>query len=364
MILHLVFPLCGCAPGRSRRFSTSLLGWLAAILTIAAASVLVAADRQEAAAKQSPSSAGECQTFRVRDQDQIWLVSTRHLGCPPGGKYEPAFQVWRYEKGVWQPRSEADFFAEDATGLVTPLYIHGNQIDAGLASSYGLSVYFQIVGKLESELPARFVIWSWPSDKIRGPLRDVRDKAARSDTDAYYLGCFLARMRPDVRVGVFGYSFGARIASGAMHLLGGGSLCGSILPSPSRPQVRVVMWAAAEHNHWYLPNQFHSEALGAADAWFVTVNCCDPILARYRWIDKCGDPAAVGYAGIYGRNLLPAEVNARIEEVNVSNIAGGEHNWRSYLYSLYIQGRTREYVLWHALDSEPTRPAGALTAAK
>src|SRR4029453_644649 len=134
MILHLVFPLR--APWRPRRLSTSLMGWLAAILTIAAAGVLVAADRQEAAANQSPSSAGECQTFRVRNQDQIWLVSTRHLGCPPGGKYEPAFQVWRYEKGIWQPRSEADFFAEDAAGLVTPLYIHGNQIDAGLASSY------------------------------------------------------------------------------------------------------------------------------------------------------------------------------------------------------------------------------------
>jgi hypothetical protein len=372
MILHLVFLLSSGGLWGSRRHWISPVGKLAAALTLALAGVVVAADQPPAASssgpsaaeKQSPPAGKECLTFRVREQDQIWLVSTRHLGCVLGGKYEPALQVWRYEQGYWQPRTEADFFAEDSAELVTPIYIHGNRIDSGLASSYGLSVYFQIVGKLDNEPPTRFVIWSWPSDQIKGPLRDVRAKAERSDVDAYYFGRFLSRMRPDVRVGVLGFSYGARIASGAMHLLGGGSLCGWVVPSPSSPQVRVAMWAAAEHNNWYLPSQFHSEALAAADAWFVTVNCCDPILARYRFIDKCSEPAAVGYAGIYGRNLLPANVNARIEEVNVSNIVGSEHHWRPYLYSLYIQGRTRDYVLWHELGLEPTHAAAALTAAK
>jgi hypothetical protein len=305
-----------------------------------------------------------CKTFRVRDEDQVWLVSTRHLGCAIGGKYQPSFQIWRYEKGLWQPRTEADFFAEDSADLVTPIYVHGNQIDAGLASSYGLSFYFELVGKLDVEPPARFVIWSWPSDQIKGPLKDVRAKADRSDIDAYYLACFLARMKPEVRVGLLGYSFGARIISGAMHLAGGGLLLGQSLSPAPRPQFRVAMWAAAEHNHWYLPGQFHSEALAAAEAWFITINCCDPILARYRHLDKCGDPVAVGFAGIYGRNLLPADVNARIEEVNVSNIIGSNHNWRLYLYSLYIQNRTRDYLLWHELGLATPKEAAALTAAK
>jgi hypothetical protein len=391
MMRHLDVWLSGSMPRRFSRRWTSPACWLAAVLTLALWSAGHAAEQPPAGTATSPESterspsdapptasdtplsqekqapqpqAGVCQTFRVREQDQIWLVSTRHLGCAIGGKHEPAFQVWRYENGWWQPRTEADFFAEDSADLVTPMYVHGNQIDWGLSASYGLSVYFQLVGKLDHEPPARFVIWSWPSDEIKGPLRDVRAKAARSDVDAYYLGCFLSRMQPDVRVGLIGYSFGARIVSGAMHLLGGGSLFGQILSTPSRPQVRVAMWAAAEHNHWYLPNQFHSQALAAADAWFITINTCDPILARYRLLDKCGDPSAVGFAGIYGRNLLPSDVNARIEEVNVSNIVGSEHHWRPYLYSLYIQNRTREYVLWHELGLEPAQPAAVLTAAK
>lgn len=311
-----------------------------------------------AASTASPPAA--CQSFRVREQDQVWLVSTRHLGCCVA--YLPTFQVWRYVAGVWQQSSEAEFYAQDPADLVTPIYVHGNRIDAGLASSYGLSVYFELAGKFDSEPPVRFVIWSWPADQINGPIKDVRAKASRSDYDAFFLGNFLARMQPDVRVGLIGYSFGARIASGALHVLGGGAIFGSMVPSGERPACRIALWAAAEHNHWYQPGQFHGLAPAAADAWFITINRCDPVLARYRHIDTCGDPEAVGYAGIYGRNLLPPDVNARIEEVNVSNIVGDEHHWRPYLYSRYIQDRTRDYALWHDLGAGTVRKSSAAVA--
>jgi hypothetical protein len=338
-------------------------GRLSAILALFVAAALHAGEAAEQAEKQS-SAAQVCQSFRVREQDQIWLVSTRHLGCAIGGKYQPTFQVWRYEKGVWQPRTVEDFYAEDSPDLVTPIYVHGNRIDAHLASSYGLSFYFEFAGKLYSEPPVRFVIWSWPADQIRGPLKDVRSKAARSDYEAFFLGSFLSRMQPEVRVGLLGFSFGARIISGAMHLAEGGQIFGATIPDGPRARFRVAMWSAAEHNHWYQPGQFHDRAIAAAEAWFIPINPCDPVLARYRHIDPCGCPAAVGYAGISGRNLLPAVANARIEEVNVSNIVGSQHDWRPYLYSLYIQNRTRDYILWHDLGLSSANEAAALTAAK
>jgi len=337
--------------------------WLALLCCLGIHNSSQAADAPPTSEKQAPSAAqAACKTFRVRDQDQIWLVSTRHLGCWVG--IQPTYQIWRYEKGTWQPKTEADFFAEDSADLLTPLYVHGNRIDSNLAASYGLSFYFELVGKLDSEPPARFVIWSWPADQIKGPLNDVRAKAARSDYEGYYLGYFLARLRPEVRCGLLGYSFGARIVSGAVHLTGGGAIFGYVVPPGPRAQFQVAIWAAAEHNHWYLPGQFHSQALAAAEAWYVTINCCDPVLARYQLIDKCSDPVAVGYAGIYGRNLLPPDINARLEEVNVSNIVGGEHDWRPYLYSLYIQDRTRDYILWHELGAGALRAPATTAAAK
>jgi hypothetical protein len=305
-----------------------------------------------------------CQTFRVREQDQVWVVSTRCLGCPSGGTQEPGWQLWRYEQGWWQPRTSAEFYAADSADVVTPFYIHGNRIDHGLATSDGLATYFQLAGKFDDEPPVRFVIWSWPSSQIHGQLKDVRAKAARSDVDAYYLARFLAAMQPEVRVGLIGYSYGARIACGALHLLGGGSLIGLTLEPAPRPQARVALWAAGIHNHWLLPGHYHGEALKQAEAWFITINCCDPALMRYRFVDPCSDPAALGYSGMYGRNLLPADLNARIEEVNVTNIVGKTHDNDPYLYSLYIQNRTRDYVLWHPLGAAATEQPAALAAAK
>ena len=305
-----------------------------------------------------------CPTFRVREQDQVWLVSTRCLGCPSGGSELPHWQMWRYEQGLWQPRTSAEFYAADSADVVTPFYIHGNRIDPGLASSDGLAVYFQLAGKFDDEPPVRFVIWSWPSSQIHGQLKDVRAKAARSDVDAYYLGRFLAAMHPEVRVGLIGYSYGARITCGALHLLGGGLQIGLTIEPGPRPQARVALWAAGEHNHWLLPGQYHGEALQQAEAWFIAINCCDPALARYRFLDPCSDPVALGYAGMYGRNLLPPDLNARIEEVNVSNIVGSTHDNDPYIYSLYIQNRTRDYVLWHPLHAPAPEQPAALTAAK
>ncbi len=319
-------------------------------------------DQPAAGAKESP--AATCPTFRVRAQDQVWLASTRCLGCPSGGSELPAWQLWRYEQGWWQPRTSAEFYAADSADLLTAFYIHGNRIDPGLASSDGLATYFQMAGKFDDEPPVRFVIWSWPSSQIHGQLKDVRAKAARSDVDAYYLGRFLAAMQPEVRVGLIGYSYGARISCGALHLLGGRSQLGLAIEPGKRPQIRVALWAAGEHNHWLLPGQYHGEALQQAEAWFITINCCDPALMRYRFLDPCSDPVAVGYAGLYGRNLLPPELDARIEEVNVSNIVGNTHDNDPYLYSLYIQNRTRDYVLWHTLNEPTSDQAAALATAK
>jgi hypothetical protein len=334
----------------------------------AAAQPAAEANGQRSPSDQSPQGApkvavpapARCIPFRVRPQDQLWAVSTRHLGCGCAADLEPSWRIWRYDHASkqWVIATTAEFYATDSADVVTSFYIHGNRIDHGQAFSDGMNVYFQLAGKLDDERPVRFVIWSWPSSQIKGPLKDVRSKAWRSDTDAYYLARFLAGMKPDVQVGLVGYSYGARIATGALHLLGGGRLVGHTLPAGERPQVRIALWAAALHNHWFLPGHYHGQALTALDRGFVTFNCCDPVLSRYHRLEKCGNPVAMGYSGVYGRNLLPPELNSRLEEMNVSCLVGGTHDMRPYLYSLPIQNRTREYVLWHELETaKPAAPA-------
>jgi hypothetical protein len=323
---------------------------LAAALCALDRAALVAGESGVAGKTAAGQSSAPCTTFRVRPQDQVWVFNTRCLGCPGGGwAGDPPWTVWKYDPETprWLNASADEFNQHDSPDVVTAMYIHGNQIDSGLALSDGLDTYFQLAGRFDDEGPVRFVIWSWPSDKIRGPIKDGRSKADRSDSDAYYLGKFLARMRPDVRVGIVGYSFGARITAGGLHLLGGGSTLGLALPPAPRPRIRVAFWAAAEHDDWLLPGRYHGQALPQAEHWLITRNCCDPALARYRWVEKCYNPVALGYSGMVGRNLLAPEIDARIEELDVTHLVGGTHDNDAYLYCEPIVRRTRAVVLWH-----------------
>jgi hypothetical protein len=278
----------------------------------------------------------------------VWAVSTRCLGCPNASTADPGWTIWKYDAAApqWINASTVEFYATDSADVVTPIYIHGNRIDSSLALQDGLAVYFQLAGKFDDERPVRFVIWSWPSEQIHGPFKDVRSKAARSDVEANYLARFLGGMNPEVKTGLIGFSFGSRIAGGAAHLLAGGSLCGWTVPSDSRPQIHVAFWAAAEHDYWLAPGYFHGRAVEAASQWYITRNACDPVLARYRFIDKCSDPAAMGYSGVAGRNLMTADWNSRLEEADVTHIVGSQHVHEPYLYSSGIMDRTRSVVLW------------------
>ena len=103
------------------------------------------------------------------------------------------------------------------------------------------------------------------------------------------------------------------------------------------------------HLHWALPDAltraeqsdgqttFHA----VPNRWLITRNCCDPALARYRWVEKCYNPVALGYSGMVGRNLLAPEIDARIEELDVTHLVGGTHDNDAYLYCESIVRRTR-----------------------
>lgn len=326
----------------------TFLAWLAAVAGCLAAAPFSRAAERTCVLPCPEASKASCTAFRVREQDQVWVISSRHLGCASNATAD-SLQVWQYDKGTWQPRKLAEFYATDSADVVTAMYIHGNRIDASQANADGLAVYFQLVGKFDHTRAVRFVIYSWPSDQIKGPLKDVRAKAARADEEAFLVSRLLHGMNPEVPVGVVGYSYGARIILGALHLLGGGSLCGRATEPGKGQPIRVALWAAAEHNDWPLPGHNHGQALGMADAWWITINCCDPALERYRFVDPCAQPTALGYAGLAGG--LPTNLAAKVTQVNVSHIVGGTHEMPAYLYAPGIAQPTAKVILWYGEET-------------
>jgi hypothetical protein len=273
---------------------------------------------------------------------QVWVISSRrgtHL------------EFWSHgdQRHGWTLASQEEFLATDQPHVATCVYVHGNRIHHAQALRDGWQVYQQIAGCLPPEQPLRFVIWSWPSTEIEGPLQDVRLKACVSDTHAGHLACLVDRINPDVPVSLVGYSFGARLIGGALHLLGGGRLAGHALQQrthPHRAPLRVVLMAGALDSHALTPHGRNGLAASQVERMLVTVNSKDPVLHHYPLLAGLlrKGPPALGYTGFFASSL--GEEGHKVAQWNVACYVGKEHDWRRYLYSPAILSRLRSYVLF------------------
>lgn len=352
---------CACDEPPGRGLHARIAPWrkpAATLLTLClvawgGTSALGASEPDSPGAAEEPVAALSPPASRqagLRKGDELWLVSSR-LQCDlPAAGQPVTWAVWRWNEQTWYA-SDLRKLHEAVAAQPRPMlvFIHGNRVDAALAGQYGYQTYQALVAQQTDLPPVRFVAWSWPSDQLHGPIRDARTKADRSDLDAYFLAAFLAELPwpPDGRptVGLLGYSLGARVACGSAHLLGGGRWLARELSQPPRLSLRLAVWAAAEHSHWLLPGQPHERALGAVDRCWVAVNPCDPVLSRYRWVDRCERPAALGVVGICGCPPLPADLAARVAEENVAGQIGKLHTLHPYLRSGYILEKTRGCLL-------------------
>ena len=304
----------------------------------------------------APCTAGQppvCST-QPRGEDDLWVISTRQLSCscPPEAE-ESALEFLHYDpSGVWRRSSRAAFAAADNAEVITCYYIHGNRIDPRDAIDRGSAVYHALVAEPARASPLRYVIWSWPSGQLRGPLRDARAKSARSDTDGYYLARHLTQVDSGVRLSLIGYSYGARIATGALHLLGGGSLDSGALPERPRQSpraVRTVLMVAALHSYWLDPGEYHQQAVPQTDRMLLLNNPCDQVLRRYRMVFRRGRPAALGYVGLDENDSLLAR-GRPVEQRDVSCIVGRSHDMKRYIGCPSLMRQVQRYALWETLD--------------
>ena len=247
--------------------------------------------------------------------------------------------------------SDATAFAASGEPSVrTVVWLHGNRIESSEAFGIGTTVYHSLTRQLPTDRPIRFVIWSWPSERVGGAIEDARVKAARTNPNAHYLAQFVAQMDPSTPITLIGYSFGARVITGSLHLLGGGSVSGEPL-AITLPQrtlgIRAVLIAPAIDNDWLLPGHRHGLALSQVESMLLMINSCDKVLKRYHLL-YCGarkrnGPQALGYTELVGGGRL-GEDRLKIEQTDACCAAGPEHYWRNYFNSPSLVVRMEPYV--------------------
>ncbi|MEX2167915.1 MAG: hypothetical protein WD851_01270 [Pirellulales bacterium] len=287
----------------------------------------------------------------LRPQDQFVVLSSRGAGCTTdadrlanGLRYSTLEVVDESGCRQWRRGDVSEFFSWHEPGVPTIVFFHGNQVASNEAAGEGLLVYRALVRSAADERPIRFVTWSWPSEKTGGPLRDVREKAARTCPIAWQTAWVLDQLPPDLQVSLLGYSFGARVATGAAHLLAGGELSGRMLDArvnPERPPMRAVFMAAALHAHWLCEGQCHGRAMQQIDRLFLVNNPRDPAMRFYHLSATAGKPQALG---LCGPTCIDAEVAGSIYQVNASGYVGKNHDLALYVCSRQVMALAWEYL--------------------
>jgi hypothetical protein len=296
-----------------------------------------------------------------RALDQLWLVSHRGLGCNAEQQVEH-LKYWRYDREKRWVRSDlAELQDADDGTLITTIFAHGNRIDSCEAFTEGWRVY-RTLARCAGERPVRFIIWSWPSEKTCGPIEDARIKARRTDPSAYYLAWFVDQLKPQEPLSLWGHSFGARIVTGALHLLGGGKLAGRRLPERThekRDPIRAVLIAAALDSDWLLAGHAHGRAMSQVDHMLLVNNGCDALLMRYHLLDhrrSCRE--ALGYTGL-SPGWMDSDTSSKVEQIDACCQVGRRHTLVGYLCAPGLMAQMRNVLLFDPLGG-PAKPEDAL----
>jgi hypothetical protein len=305
-------------------------------------------------------SAGRARADEVAPPDRpdgamsdVWIASTRHLPCcTPPENAGPQFYRLQPD-GAWAASDEQAFQASDRSTIATIVFIHGNRSDSGDAAEDGRCLCEEL-RQLAPGVPFRFVIWSWPADRIAGRNRkDLEVKAERSEVEAVYLARFLGRLHGDVPVSLIGYSYGGHAVVGALRLLAGGCFAGQALASPVSKRTAptsAVLVAAATDWAGLGATACGPSALAPVDRLLVTRNGMDPVLRLYPHLYHRRGPEALGYAGPAG--LDPGDRNAqKVEVIDVSCEVGKRHGWEWYRDAPTLRARLAGYALLEAAPS-------------
>lgn len=279
-------------------------------------------------------SAVDCNRCVVRPGDEYWQISSRGLpDLEPCSTLTPVtFRVSKWDGCRWIQSDQQQFTAsfELRPTVRTVIYSHGNWMTYENGHCRATYVYGRVSQRAEEAI--RFVAYTWPSQRTGRPVRDVYEKADRSNTDTYYFAHLLSSIPAESPLGIIGFSFGGRVVCGGLHMVSGGRLEGRNSPVWSTPrQVRLGLIAPAFDRTWLVANHPYGEAINSVDRVVNIYNSRDPVLRRFRFLDRVSAPIAAGFTGLADpRATEPLRSDERIRQFDCSDAVGSSHDEMTY----------------------------------
>ncbi len=266
--------------------------------------------------------------------DQFWIVSTYKVPQEMTLFSWDQLQIRQFnEVGEMVDRDPRDLFAQ-AAGHTVFVQIHGSltYADTAIGGGFWSHTWLEINGGLTSD--TIFVIFDWPSWRVSSiDVIDINEKARRSYVTGLHLAQFLLSFPLESRVCLLGQSFGGRVVSTALHLLGGGAIADKASDRPVklarlRPDlhVRAVLLGAAVDHDWFDPGERCDHAIEGCEYLLNLYNTSDEALSMYPFLFRSGRRAAMGRKGLTDRDLERiGPLAERIAQHDLEPIVGRAH---------------------------------------
>jgi len=293
----------------------------------------------------------------ANELSSIYEISTRHLPAQFRSISfdQPNVEVNKLMGNGWQRTNVEDALPTGGTGMLTIIYVHGNFMERNNALERVRIVdrYF----RAQTDRPYRLLMLSWPSQREKKPLRDVLSNAESAECESLYVAWMLQRLRNEPQISLLGFSFGAKAVTGGLHLDAGGVIPGySTSPHANRDDslnYRLGLVAPAIDRHWIEKRGRHHLALTHVDSMINLYNSRDPILRRFRFLDRFSRPIAAGFAGFSGFEVLfdprvtsPLAGQSRIRQYDCGSVIGTTHSERSYYGECPYFRTMIHHLLW------------------
>jgi hypothetical protein len=282
---------------------------------------------------------------------QYWRVSSMHAPtCPPFDPDQLEYFYFDCCSKQWVPSTLEAFLASDDPAVTTCIFVPGYEPDPKTneekfterSTNGGWLIYEQVAPRCE---PFRMVIFIWPAEreKLTRMIPNMRKKLGWAELHGWYMAWLLDQMHPEVPIGLVSDSLGASLLTGALHVLGGGSVGGLGLERihPERRPPRVAMIASTMSNSWLAPGRRHGLALTQVESMLITVNPRDRMLKLYRIARIGGGGFALGQTGEAGGL---GEYRDKVRYLNASPYVGGVHWYTAYLKNPTVRGILRPYA--------------------
>ena len=261
----------------------------------------------------------------ARPGDEVFLISTRHLPSCPVADVAGRVSVIRLDGRTTPGVAPAAELFAGAGGRRTIVHVDGNRVSYQDSVNYGCRMY-RALTESPNAPPFRLVIWSWPADEIRGPLRDVQVKADRADVEGTFLGQVLPRLDQGGGLSLSCFSFGARIVAGGL----------ARSPRPAQ----VAMLSAAIDRDRLCPTGLDGRAIGPGVNVLNFFNSQDSALRHYRLLGRDGGGAA-GYEGW----PCCGTCGGTVTQYDAACHVGRTHSLSNYLDAPSLRASLRQHLL-------------------